>query len=152
MNNDEWKKVVEEFGDRAFERVDGVTSAALPFDLERATIGDVVEGLIKGEWIIMTIHPNAFFYIPESEYKNLRMKYPPKKLQSNCQTCQFTDVCEHASVQHLKLLPLTQRGNKPHCFVCGHRYWNINNVTHVHKCMDCAHTVTGVSVDIKHQR
>lgn len=53
-------------------------SAALPFDLERAKAGDVVEWFDKTNWINCTFNLIAYDYIPKNEYHLLRMKYPPK--------------------------------------------------------------------------
>ena len=44
-------------------------SAALPFDIERAVRGDVVEGLHNGAWCIKN---------SQDVYSKFRMKYPPK--------------------------------------------------------------------------
>lgn len=45
------------------------TSAELPFSLERALSGDVIEGLSGGKWEVKNGH---------TVYSKFRMKYPPK--------------------------------------------------------------------------
>ena len=71
-----------------------------------------------------------------------------------CSECQYTDVCNASVHQHEKLKPLTQRGEKPICFECAHRYWVMNVPGGTRQCETCKiiKPLTPDSVKIKHQR